>query len=759
MAGILRAVTRGPLPDERRVARGLLGALLLLWLALTLPLALGDRTLFLRDVFATGLPAKAFGAAELAAGRIPAVDPAWALGQVYRGDPNTLSFYPDNLLYLVLPFWSAFNLHFALHWLLGFFAMRRLARELGQPPLAALLAGVTWAACGYGLSALSFYNLVVVAAWWPFALAGVARGGRRGWSFAALALGLALLGGEPVTAALGLVPLLLVAVERHGWRTGLVGAAGTFAGALAVAAPQLVATLRVVGFSTRAFWGAGEAAGRFALHPVRLLELLLPLPFGWPTRYGPFDYWSFDWFPVVPFVFSLHVGVVGGLLAIAAARRASWWSWLAVAGLGFAWLGGVAPGLLGAVSAGLFRYPEKFLFWFFLAACVLAGQGLSAWESWAAAARHRLVAGAALLAVGGVALLLLAAPAAEVVVRWAGSAIGGPAAGVQIRLAALGLVAAGLLVGAATVARRSAAALVGLQLLGLFQLAPLWATDATEPYREGPAWRALLPAGAAVARFEALERLPAGDEAPADAAARARLDLADLAAAPGALFGMTYPLAPDLVGLQSPLSAHLELELRRLDWRERVVWLRRLGADALVVRGDEQVPLPRTASRRHGGFTTSLYAVPDASATRARQPRAWWPERVDVEPDLGRAVRRLAAVEDPRQLSLVPRALAHAPGGRVALVAESSDRLELEIDGGGGLVVIRRAYLPLYRATLENGARVPTGPVDVALLGIEVPPGKHRLVVDVSAAAERAAGWVAGFAVLALVALGVAPIR
>lgn len=97
-------------------------------------------------------------------------------------------------------------------------------------------------------------------------------------------------------------------------------------------------------------------------------------------------------------------------------------------------------------------------------------------------------------------------------------------------------------------------------------------------------------------------------------------------------------------------------------------------------------------------------------------------------------------------------------GGRVALVAESSDRLE-PIDGGGGLVVIRRAYLPLYRATLEDGAHVPTGPVDVALLGVGVPPGKRRLVVDVSSAAERAAGWVAGFAALALVALGVAPYR
>lgn len=128
MAGILRAVTRGPVPDERRFARACLGALLLLWLALTLPLALGDRTLFLRDVFTTGLPPRpSVPPSSSPGGSRRSRSRLGALGQVYRGDPNTLSFYPDNLLYLVLPFWSAFNLHFALHWLLGFFAMRRLS--------------------------------------------------------------------------------------------------------------------------------------------------------------------------------------------------------------------------------------------------------------------------------------------------------------------------------------------------------------------------------------------------------------------------------------------------------------------------------------------------------------------------------------------------------------------------------------------------------------------------------------------------------
>ena len=118
---------------RREVALALVAALAFgLWLWIALPLALGRRTLYYRDVFATHLPLKAFGAAELRRGSIPAFNPTWGLGQAFRGNPNALAFYPGNVLYLALPFWSAFNLHYALHWLLAALAMRALALALGQ---------------------------------------------------------------------------------------------------------------------------------------------------------------------------------------------------------------------------------------------------------------------------------------------------------------------------------------------------------------------------------------------------------------------------------------------------------------------------------------------------------------------------------------------------------------------------------------------------------------------------------------------------
>src|SRR5579863_1644620 len=117
---------------------------LIAWAWVVAPVATGSRTFFFRDVFTTHLPLKAFGAQELNAGRIPAINPTWGLGQPFRGNPNALPFYPGNLLYLVLPFWSAFNLHYGLHWLLAALTMAYLARILGLGWTGALIAALTY---------------------------------------------------------------------------------------------------------------------------------------------------------------------------------------------------------------------------------------------------------------------------------------------------------------------------------------------------------------------------------------------------------------------------------------------------------------------------------------------------------------------------------------------------------------------------------------------------------------------------------------
>lgn len=742
----------------------MLALALALWAGVCLPTLLGRRTFFLRDVFTTHLILKAFGAHELAAGRIPAVNPAWGLGQPFRGNPNALPYYPGNVLYLVLPFWSAFNLHYALHWLLALGAMAALARGLGQGREAALLAGITYAGSGWFLSALSFYNLVTVAAWWPLVLLGAVMtggGGRRGIALGGLACGLALLGGEPVAAALGLVPLGLAAVSRHGVRRGLATAAAIVALGAALALPQLVALREVLPSTVRGGLGmTARQAADYALHPARLVELLLPFPFGRPTWIGPSGVWAVSVLPAVPLFLSLYAGIVGLWLAAAAARRHRAWATLAAAGLALAILGGAWGPALSRLSFGLFRFPEKFLFFFALALPLLAGWGL---EAVIASRGWRRMA----MAAGGTALLLalLVKLATPGVLAGAGARLPAATRGTALSLLstqlgawALGLALGGaVLLGAAWAAGGDRKALVvALQLAALVQLWPLVVTDSTAPYRSPAAWARQLESTLGHPPAALNELLvtphwrpePAYSFPPGPHFLAERVKTADLGPAPGLLHGLTYPLAPDLEGMQTlPLYALLA-PLPHRGWPERALWMRLTGVEAAVLFEEPGVPdLALVDRTERDGVESRLYAV------RNPAPAAWWPRRtvVALDPAAAReAVVAAGMAGDPLGTAVVPRPVPQGEGRVLAVVSREPDRIELDVEGAGGVVAVRRAFLPLYRAAAE-GKALATMPVDLVLLGVAVPPGRHHVVLTISSWREELALAVALLALLGAV--------
>ena len=733
--------------------------LALLYAGLALPLLAGTQRLVLRDTLVTHRPLKAFGAGELAGGAVPVVNPTWALGQPFAGNPNALPFYPGNLLYLVLPFELAFHLHFVLHGLLAFAGARQLARAAGAEPAGALLAGATYAGSGYLLSTWSFYNLLAVAAWAPFVLAGILAGTRRATLLAGLACGLMLLGGEPVSAALVAPAMAAVGIARFGWRGGLARALAVGLLGLAIAAPQIVATARVLPASVRALEGVDPTIGAAqSLHPARLLELLLPLPWGWPSDFGRFGFWSKRVTPFVPYIFSLHVGVVGLGLALAGAARARIWAGLAGAGLALAWLGGVAPALLSALSAGIFRYPQKFLLWFSLGAAVAAGLGMARVVASPRWARAFAVAGGALLAAAlGLRLALdpFVALLAERVATDRSSAHAATHAGAWIVGLALG---GALLLLAGWGARRGAGwALVAAQGLALAQLAPVVATDDAALYREPPPFYAALGGRRSLVVVPwILPEWEPGTPYPAEVhrpAGLARLTFLDLEPSAGIRWGLSYPLAPDLEGIYSPLHAELGRALARSGWAERVRWLRRLGVEAVVRSGPEEIAgLAPLATETRWGVETKLLALP------APAPPLAWPRALAVEPEPGRAFAAIGSGALADDVSVVARAIAQDPAGRVSGLEASADRLSFEVDSAGGVAVRRRDCQPIYRARLEDGRALPTLPVDLTLLGVAVPPGRHRVTVEASRRPEKVAAALAlAVALAALVAARRAP--
>src|SRR5690606_14657776 len=103
---------------------------------------------------------------------------------------------------------------------------------------------------------------------------------------------------------------------------------------------------------------ASEAAAQ-SLGPLRLLELILPLPWGWPSDFAYFGFRSDVATPEVPYIHSLYIGIVGLALAVVAIRRQRAWTLLAVGALLFAGLAGLYPRLLLALTFGVFRYSRS----------------------------------------------------------------------------------------------------------------------------------------------------------------------------------------------------------------------------------------------------------------------------------------------------------------------------------------------------------------------------------------------------------------
>src|SRR5581483_4007750 len=402
------------------------------------------------------------------------------------------------------------------------------------------------------LSSTSFYSTLTGFAWWPLVLLAAHRGTRAALAAGALCCGLTLLGGEPVFAAAALVPLALAAVQRWGWRRGLAVVAAIGGGGALVALPQLVATLRILPDSFRLRHGVtAEEAVLYRLHPIRLLELLAPIPW----RSGP---WPRRWIPGVPYFYSLCPGVVATLLALAGARRQRALALLGAAALLLAWSPLVPGQLVASVSFGLFRFPEKALVWLAFALPLLAAAGLDRCRQ-----EPRAVVRALAWVVGAIV-------SASVGVRWLAATDLARAESLDAGALVLALLLASL--AAWALWRRLPLAVVLLELAALLPMRPLLLTDVRAPYAQPVPWQQRLGGRTAVAILDLRDAL--------GPVAQARRRALTLDKTPGVLFGLTYPVASNVCGLDSWRESFLEEHLRAA--RVPPGWLRTLGVEAVV---------------------------------------------------------------------------------------------------------------------------------------------------------------------------------
>ncbi len=307
--------------------------------------------------------------------------PLWTndlfMGAPLLANPQIGSYYPPNWLTAPLRAPDAIALSILLHSALAGLGMAWLYRQVaGNSALPALTAGLVYAFGGVLASHVEQINQLQGLAWMPilFALFHrllAQRNAPQDGLLLAAAWALQIFSGHTQTvfiSGLGL-GLFALAQPRGGWRErwrALLMLAGCFGLALALAIPQLLPSLELMGMSNRGGGFNLQEATAFSL-PLSLLgRALLP---------------SYDGQLFGEYV--AYTGLLGLGLALFAARRRCPWTLLAAVGLALA-LGRNNPLylLLGELPGfDLFRVPARFLALYSLGMAMLAGRGIAALSS------------------------------------------------------------------------------------------------------------------------------------------------------------------------------------------------------------------------------------------------------------------------------------------------------------------------------------------------------------------------------------------
>jgi hypothetical protein len=357
-----------------------------------------DQTFYFRDVSFFHYPLKKLVTEAYASGEWPLWNPYIQLGQPLLANPNTLALYPTQILFQILPFQFAFEMHFVLHCMLGGIATFYLARNLEFCRSSAFLAAVIYNFSGVTLSFVNLFNILPVVTFLPLLTLTLIKL-LQGVTVIRLLLASVVFGTfglllEPLSClAIALFLLFFLAAyfcfsekvklrapAALGW-IALVTVSG-----ILLAAIQILPTLELIQSSGRRGGLDFQTVSGWSLHPINLLQLIFPRVFGDFFRLTRNGSWAAAFFENrEPYLLSCYLGAFSLLLALfgllLSERR--WMSrTLALVAL-LALL--LASGKYGPVYEQLFkmcplfrygRYPVKYLLTFNFSLALLAGYGM-----------------------------------------------------------------------------------------------------------------------------------------------------------------------------------------------------------------------------------------------------------------------------------------------------------------------------------------------------------------------------------------------
>lgn len=751
----------------------------------------GSRTLHHRDTLASHYPLKAAHAQLMADGAVlPLIDPYRSGGQPLLGNPNALPVYPTNLLYRAgSPLW-ALNAHFWIHLLAAPWALFLLGRAWGLSRPAAWAAGVIYTGSGYVLSLLNLYNLISGAVWTPILIAACVHAAKRKdlWPspWPALAWALLILSGDPMTAVLGLGLGLLAwwiagpkNLRRSAGSLSLSIGLGTL-----IAAPVWVEMLRILPMSYRGMSGFSmESSLVQSWDPRTVIEWLVPLFF------GQFDYyfWGYAYFGNnLPLIYSLFPGVLALCLVLAAGLpgrralrleglpdRARLWAWIGILG-GLFLATGIHNPILRLLydlpGMSLLRYPIKCWLPVAVGASFLAGLGFERFLSRKPMPTRLLgIATLVYLMIWGALLLLpgfVAAPLQALDESFTRSAEAFQYHRLQWTTSTFFIFLSCLILWlvARTSKRRNPEILGALLLIvhlgsQYVLLQPLLETDDASFYTEPSPPAADLADGAHLVHGGGTLEL--FGPRPNDILARLpgqeffwlrRDDFRSMVHFAGVAQGHAYELSRSPEGLDSFFATTLSNITAELDDASRVRIAGAVGADVLLLnrRLDPSAGALLGEPRHYASNALDTWVYPIAASLPDLQLLG----KTTPTGSLNEAVGRLVDPDfDPRQNAVLAagRPQLDGPPGQVEVLHQSLERTVVSVQSeNGGLLVSRRAWLPIYRAFVDGEA---TGLEKVNLYksGVLVPPGRHEVEIATDRRPTYAAVVVSLLALLFLV--------
>ncbi len=283
---------------------------------------LSNKVFFERDTTVIEIPARRLCVRLLEAGNFALWNDDMGMGQPFLANPKNAVLYPTTFLYLALPFFTAFRLHYFLHILVGWIGLFGFGKALKLSARASFLGASLFFLSGMVLSSFEFYNHVAALAWMPWILIAASRDSRspalRVCGTAVL-WGLMILAGTPevllMTAVLVAI-LNFFSASGRGRRTALVFLSLFIS--LFLTAAQILPSVELSRRSSR-------QAGLSPVWPLELIQLpnlAFPHILGNDRQAGHSDFWGWHMFDKrYPLYYSFYVGFGALLLFLLGSRR------------------------------------------------------------------------------------------------------------------------------------------------------------------------------------------------------------------------------------------------------------------------------------------------------------------------------------------------------------------------------------------------------------------------------------------------------